>query len=715
MLAMMSWLLVAGAAKAPDCDARAWEPLGLAAPCADTDRTNPEPEAFERTWQLPLGAARAAAHAWALGSSALAAPAWLQVVRAAPHRVEPIAAMSIRAWPGPPVLLAEALAVSAAPLDNARRILAGFRDRQLIGDATPAIYHWLFQQGPPGLAAIVDAGLEPTRFGVVAGLAGLARLDASVSKDAGLARLRARWARATLTAAVTRNLDHLAAQLYRSLDGATRDHVLHDGTGDDPRRALAVALLLDGAPELARALARARGSSPTTGRRADRFPVPCSDFSSVVLRDDGGSWSPDEQFQARVSVRRCHSSPAALALLRPRLSAAGQALADRYREHADRLQEGRAEERPEARTADFENEWRRVHDEVALESARYRRLADESAGSQHEPLGAVHFPLSVVPSATTPFQEVRARTSSKRQEPALFCPELPDDFEQVTARKQADGHCLVVAVSQALDPNGEATRGGYWLFREGGGGQWERGGIYLGLRQYRPYSITPFGDVSLEHGVLTVAARRREIDESSIRFPPLSTKFRVEGGPLSLKVDLAVLTRDTDADGIPDLEEERMLLDPLRADSDGDGIRDGDDAFPNVADRGPAAPEAGLMTAVLAAEDEPVAALMTAPGTAGAFPAVRQQRRPKVTFVVGNPRQFVGVRATSQVVVLTRSQAMAALARFGTFYPTTLDVVMHPGGNQAVVWRDSQWTGGTYLCTKSEGAWSVKSVQSWVS
>jgi hypothetical protein len=216
-------------------------------------------------------------------------------------------------------------------------------------------------------------------------------------------------------------------------------------------------------------------------------------------------------------------------------------------------------------------------------------------------------------------------------------------------------------------------------------------------------------------GVLTVAARRREVDESSIRFPPLSTRFRVEGAPLTLKADLAVLMRDSDGDGLADLEEERMSLDPHRADTDGDGIHDGDDAFPNVALLGPAVPEADLMTAVLAGDDEPATALMTTPGTPGAFSAIRHQGRHRVTFVLGDPRRFAGVRATTQVVVLRQADAVAAMARFGTFYPTTFDVVVHPAGTQAVVWRNGGWTDGMYLWIKSEGTWSLKSVQSSVS
>jgi hypothetical protein len=54
-------------------------------------------------------------------------------------------------------------------------------------------------------------------------------------------------------------------------------------------------------------------------------------------------------------------------------------------------------------------------------------------------------------------------------------------------------------------------------------------------------------------------------------------------GPQSVEIDLAVVLRDSDGDGLTDAEERRLGLQPGRADSDGDGIRDSEDTAPDFA------------------------------------------------------------------------------------------------------------------------------------
>lgn len=54
-------------------------------------------------------------------------------------------------------------------------------------------------------------------------------------------------------------------------------------------------------------------------------------------------------------------------------------------------------------------------------------------------------------------------------------------------------------------------------------------------------------------------------------------------GPREVNIDIAATLRDSDGDGITDVEESRLGLNPSKADSDGDGIRDGDDVAPDFA------------------------------------------------------------------------------------------------------------------------------------
>ena len=57
--------------------------------------------------------------------------------------------------------------------------------------------------------------------------------------------------------------------------------------------------------------------------------------------------------------------------------------------------------------------------------------------------------------------------------------------------------------------------------------------------------------------------------------------------PQSVEVDLTARLLDRDGDGWTDLEERLLGLDPARADTDGDGLADGDDVTPDFAPTGP--------------------------------------------------------------------------------------------------------------------------------
>ena len=54
-------------------------------------------------------------------------------------------------------------------------------------------------------------------------------------------------------------------------------------------------------------------------------------------------------------------------------------------------------------------------------------------------------------------------------------------------------------------------------------------------------------------------------------------------GPRTETLDIATILRDSDRDGLTDVEEDRLGLSPKNPDSDGDGIRDGDDTAPDFA------------------------------------------------------------------------------------------------------------------------------------
>jgi hypothetical protein len=72
--------------------------------------------------------------------------------------------------------------------------------------------------------------------------------------------------------------------------------------------------------------------------------------------------------------------------------------------------------------------------------------------------------------------------------------------------------------------------------------------------------------------------------EGQIGPPPQAPKL----GQQTWELAVADIERDTDRDGWTDAEEQRLGIDPKKADSDGDGIPDGEDCCPNLAARQPA-------------------------------------------------------------------------------------------------------------------------------
>src|SRR5882724_6523784 len=160
---------------------------------------------------------------------------------------------------------------------------------------------------------------------------------------------------------------------------------------------------------------------------------------------------------------------------------------------------------------------------------------------------------------------------------------LPGEPELVRAERQGLRAAALV-LSPDYDPGTEISSGGYWvLLSEDGGRTWSAP-LYTGLRIHTPYVVRAASALPLFAGDhLQVEVEVRELDPASISFPPVrEIRVKRQARGLYLDLRLADLTRDTDGDGLTDLAEERLLTDPRRPDSDGDGIPDGRDPLPLV-------------------------------------------------------------------------------------------------------------------------------------
>ncbi len=295
--------------------------------------------------------------------------------------------------------------------------------------------------------------------------------------------------------------------------------------------------------------------------------------------------------------------------------------------------------------------------------------------------------------------------------------------------EKSEGVVVAIGLSQAYDPAGETSGGGYWIVRSTDNGKtWERP-RYAGLRPMHPYVVCAQSRMPLlVGGRLHIEVAIRELDESKITFPPIGRSFKQERSGLFLDAAWADIERDSDGDGLTDLAEERLLTDPLLADTDGDGLTDGTDPLPHIPTGKSPSARAGALAATLAqgaganaraifpsdpggqgpAEGTLEDTLQYAHRDLGALPSE------DTLFVIGDRKAFSGILTDRRVVVLSEAEAELASARFGRHYPARLRLFVNHAGTRALaIWSES-WRGFTMELTNEHGTWRGTTVSQWI-
>ncbi|MDC8011386.1 hypothetical protein [Tahibacter soli] len=178
---------------------------------------------------------------------------------------------------------------------------------------------------------------------------------------------------------------------------------------------------------------------------------------------------------------------------------------------------------------------------------------------------------------------------------------------------------------------------------------------------------------------------------------------------VELRANLDDILRDGDADGLTDLAERQLLLDPDDPDSDGDGIRDGDDALPNVA-RGAASGDRERAFAAVFARLRGTGNAISV-GVPGSQAFVRRRTGDEATlFVVTDPANFAGLDAAHRIVVLPPSFDFAALAKhdaYAIFNPVHISLALLGNGRYAQASYNTGWSWGAFRLVLRDGRWIV--------
>lgn len=300
----------------------------------------------------------------------------------------------------------------------------------------------------------------------------------------------------------------------------------------------------------------------------------------------------------------------------------------------------------------------------------------------------------------------------------------------VVRAEMVDREVVVVGMSQALDPVGEVSPGGYWVIRSHNRGQtWEKP-LYLGLQVYRPYVVKPISALPmLTKDFLQLEVGIRELDETSVTFPPVGLRTLRTADGIFLQISWAELEKDSDGDGLTDLAEEKLLTDPNSRDTDGDGLNDGEDPLPLVGlSLKPPEEETQAMAAILkgigCVESGAIVTGLPTPGEigesgirhtfSGSFKAVSSSHG--ALFICGSRRGFGNLITDRRIVVLTPEECNAYRKKFGTFYPLRISHFFFDRAHTRAyaIW-DASWRGGTFMLTKVKGEWVAKSIGGWIS
>jgi hypothetical protein len=301
---------------------------------------------------------------------------------------------------------------------------------------------------------------------------------------------------------------------------------------------------------------------------------------------------------------------------------------------------------------------------------------------------------------------------------------FPKGFEPVRAEVKGN-EAVALGLSQDYDPVGEISRGAYWVLRSHDGGKTWGAPLYTGLRIQQPYVVRPISNAPmLAEDQLQVEVRIEELDETSITFPPIGLRAKREKGGLLLEIPFSELERDSDGDGLTDLAEERLVLDPSNPDTDGDGVGDGWDQLPQVPWSSDADAQAEALAAVLGylfGGKSPAIIHEIAGSNSKLDDLMSHAKKAALTdertsFIVARRMSFQALLPSQRTIVLTEEELDQARRKFGALYPIEMSLFVLDRAQRTgyVIWSAS-WRGGVLSLERvRDGGWQIVPRSEWI-
>ncbi|VAW00431.1 hypothetical protein MNBD_ALPHA05-280 [hydrothermal vent metagenome] len=303
---------------------------------------------------------------------------------------------------------------------------------------------------------------------------------------------------------------------------------------------------------------------------------------------------------------------------------------------------------------------------------------------------------------------------------------LPIDAYQLVRYAEEKGERQIIYFSSALDAPGEIPAHGYWFQQTKGQGEAWDDPIYLGLQQHFPYIIVAHSKLALlSEGGLNIEVEAREIDPSSITFPPVGLSLMREERNLFLSISLQDLVRDSDDDGLTDLVEFRLQMDAYSADTDSDGLTDSRDPLPLTAfDAQAPLSKKELAYAILSVlvgyERQAIVVSPRSPGAkVDLLDMVGAERAPNISdggvFLKADPDLFAGVRTPFRLFIFSEEEIDRINSSGAPFYPAEVQAIFsRPGGTEYYVIWSAIWTGGKFIVRCQAGKCETEVTSQWV-
>jgi hypothetical protein len=230
----------------------------------------------------------------------------------------------------------------------------------------------------------------------------------------------------------------------------------------------------------------------------------------------------------------------------------------------------------------------------------------------------------------------------------------------------------------------------------------------------------------LDGDTLNVEVDVEQLDTGSITYPPVALNSKRRARNLYLRIPIAALRQDNDGDGITDIVERHLLLDPQNADSDGDGIPDGRDSLPNVPHSSGEDPTQGAMAAVIEKMFDvrmgPIIEGMDsgegADRLAQEFKTIRMGRTLSMEhpiFIEGNAADFATLNPSRMVLVYNKQQVAQLQHMTPDFHAVAFaPLIVNEAKERAYLVWSNGWAGGTFRLVREGKKWNVFTLSQWI-